>query len=390
MKRLKWIGYALLAVVVLAAVLEIGFRVAAPALPEKLAIVARWVMTGQPYAQAWTPAWQENIDHYYALKPGVTNELQYGSPTVSFHLTTIELWDGAGIGFRTPPVDYFVDAVVVGDSFGMCFTEQVDCWVDILARNTGLGVVNLSQPVTGTTSHERILETFGAPMTPPLVIWQFFGNDFNDDYGLAVFRKDIQPVDTPVPPTPDTSVVGWLRTHSVAFAVIETAIAGRWYGLPPGQEPFEKPYSVTYGDHTLEFGGSYERQALDMSREKNQIGLGLSRTAFETAKALVDSWGGTMVVVVIPTREEVYSNLTAPALGQDWLDALGSARQAMFGICTDLDILCYDPLADFQVHAQNDEALYYTDDMHLNPHGNAVLAETLATWLDGQGLMPAH
>jgi hypothetical protein len=222
-RRFRWLWLALLWAAIVAASLEIGLRLAAALLPARLGATARWVMTGQPYAEDWTPAWQENIDHYYALRPGLDNVLQYGSPTVSFHLSTIELWEGGGIGFRARPVDYFVDAVVVGDSFGMCFTELADCWVTILEQQTRMGMVNLSQPVTGATSHARILKAFGEPLRPPLVIWQFFGNDFNEDYGLAVYGE----IEVGDPPRiPGATPLDWLGPVACRAETALTDVVG--------------------------------------------------------------------------------------------------------------------------------------------------------------------
>jgi hypothetical protein len=386
----KIITIVVINVLVIVVLLEVGLRLLAPVLPPALAVPARYVMTGQPYAEDWQPAWQQNRDHYYALRTDVKDELQYGSPQVSFRLTTTELWEGAGIGFRTDPVDFFVDAVVVGDSFGLCFTERQDCWVDMWRNASNLGVVNLSQPVTGTTSHYRILRDFGAPMTPPLVVWQFFGNDFNDDYGLAVFRDEVVPVDeakdddaSEATSTPLQSVSNWLGRSSVAYAIIETLLTGRFSGTPEGEDLFIKPHTVLYGEndeHIMQFGGAYELQALDMDAPQNQIGYDLSREAFTQAQALVASWEGDLVVILMPTREEVYRHLTEPIMGASAIDQLQSARTAMHRLCDDLTLTCYDPYDVFVERALAGEALYHVDDMHLNPHGNAVLAEALQTW----------
>lgn len=392
MRRFLRVGaFIALNVVIVVALLEIALRLAAPALPPALAVPARWVMTGQPYAQDWTPAWQQNREHYYVLRPGIEDELQYGSASVSFSLSTIELWEGGGIGFRTDPVDFFVDAVVVGDSFGMCFTEREDCWVEQLAAQRGLGIVNLSQPVTGSRSHARILRDFGAPLEPPLVIWQFFGNDFNDDYGLAVFREEIAEIDANEDATTGESgsLLNWLRRNSVLVAIVETLSTGRFTGVPEGERLFVKPHVVAYGEndeHTLRFGGLYEQQALDMEREQNQIGYGYSAEAFQEAQALVQGWDGELVVVLIPTREEVYAHLTEPIMGAEAIAALASAREAMLGLCAELGLRCFDPLETFQARALAGEALYYEDDMHLNPHGNAVLAGALHAWLDSASM----
>ena len=392
MRLFKILGIVLVNILILAVLLEGSMRLLGPNLPGTPGVAARWVLTGQPFDQTWTPAWQENRDHYYALRPGIEDALQYGSPSVSFRLSTIELWEGGGIGFRTNLVDFFVDTVVVGDSFGFCFTERADCWVDQLAQQAGLGIVNLSQPVTGTRSHQRILADFGAPLQPPLVLWQFFGNDFYDDYGLALFREEIEaaPESAVAPATQDNSPLGWLRRNSVAFAVLESATTGQFVGVPEADLLFVKPYGVRYGpdeQYLLQFGGAYEQQALDMEREINQIGLAYSRDAFREAQALVSGWDGELAVILIPTREEVYRHLTSPIMGEEAVQRLQSAREAMLALCEELGLRCFDAYEAFEPRALAGEALYYSDDMHLNPQGNAVLAEALQAWLDAEGLV---
>src|SRR5262245_61641497 len=119
MKRLfRIITILLINMLVSFILLEIGLRLIGTRLPPALATQVQRVTTGDATLNTWTPAWQQNPDHYWILKPGITNALQYGSASTPFHLTTIELWENGGVGFRTRPIDYFVDAVVVGDSFG--------------------------------------------------------------------------------------------------------------------------------------------------------------------------------------------------------------------------------------------------------------------------------
>ena len=381
MKKLtQIIGIILINVLIIAILLEILLRVFAPNLPGSVGVAARWVTTGQPYQEEWTQAWEQSIEHYWTLRPGIDNALQYGSPTVSFNMSTIELWENSGIGFRTDPVDYFVDAVVLGDSFAMCFTERQDCWVEQFANQSNYGVVNLGQPVTGTRSHLRILQDFGvfllADNPEPLVIWQFFGNDFNDDYGLAVFRDEIEPLESES--AQDTEVRQW----SALIAVAQTLFTGQFVGVPDSEALFVKPYRATYGDgNVLQFGGEYELNALDMSRELNQIGYDYSVEAFREAKSIVEDMNGELLIVIIPTREEVYRDITIPIMGEESVDRLQSARDAMLALCEELSLNCFDAYDVFVDHANNGEALYFSDDMHLNPYGNQILAEALATYL---------
>ncbi len=93
-----------------------------------------------------------------------------------FTVTTETLW-GSRAAFRTRQelVDRHVDAVAVGDSFTFCFTDENDCWVQRLGQLTDRNIINLGITSTGSVSHQRVLASFGMPLKPPLVIWQWFG-----------------------------------------------------------------------------------------------------------------------------------------------------------------------------------------------------------------------
>jgi len=391
-KWLKWLVVIIVWLTVIVTLLELGLRLFVEALPPRLQAATQIVMQGALYPEPWDKAWVRDPDYYYILKPGMVDALQFGSPNVRFRVSTIELWDGAGIGFRNRPVDYFVDVVVLGDSFAFCFTERSDCWVTHMERDTGLGIVNLGVPGTGSHGHLLVLRNFGAPMSPPLVIWQFFGNDFNDDYGLFRRQGKLVPLEDEV--SRDNVESGeaseiqlWLRRRSTLYIALESVMSGSSKYRGPGGVAFDEPFSVTlpFGER-LRYGQPYEVGAMDMSRAVNQAGYEISRAAFNSAQELVSSWGGQLTVLLVPTREEVYESLTAAALGDD-LDAIRSARLAMLDLCADLQLICYDALADLQERAATSELLYYADDLHLNPLGNRVLAELLREWLDEGGIL---
>ena len=389
-RKRKWIGILALWLLAILVLLELGLRAFRPALPPRLQEMVNIAAKGSPFAEPWDRAWIRNPDHYFILKPGLVNAPQYGTPRLKFNLSTIELWAGGGVGFRNRPVDYFVDAVVLGDSFAFCFTERSDCWVTRLEADTGLGLVNLGLPGTGSHSHYLVLRDFGKFYQPPLVIWQFFGNDFNDDYGLFTSNGTIEPVDAPsdtrLAEGEHAGLVG-LRDRSALYVVLETILTGRRSFDDPVAQSFEERYVVTLpGGERLQFGQTYEPQVMDMTRAANQAGYEISRTAFSMAQDLIATWDGRLVVVLVPTREEVYQAYTAEALG-DELDQIISARLAMLELCAELDLLCYDALADLGERAEGGELLYYEDDLHLNPLGNRVFAELLAGWLAQQNLL---
>lgn len=385
-KRLKWLVVIIVWLAVIVMLLELGLRVSVAALPPRLRAAVQIVIQGSRYPEPWEKAWTPDPDYYYILKPGLVDALQFANPNVSFRVSTIELWDGARLGFRNRPVDYFVHIVVLGDSFAFCFTERADCWVTRLERDTGLGIVNLGIPGAGSQSRLQTLRNFGAPMKPPLVVWQFFGNDFNDDYGHLHGRDKIRPLQDDASGKSGATQL-WLRSHSALYLALESVIAGgsAWRG--PGGAAFDEPFSTRLpSGEWLRFGQPYEIGALDMSRAVNQAGLEISRAVFESAKDLVTSWGGQLVVALVPTREEVYQSLTAAALGDD-LAVLSSASLAMLDLCAELQLICFDPLAEMRAAADHSELLYYADDLHLNPAGNRVYADLLRQWLAENGFL---
>ncbi|NWF70521.1 MAG: hypothetical protein HXY40_15645 [Chloroflexi bacterium] len=307
-KIIKRLGIILVSSLVSLLLLEISIRASAGMLPRRLALAAHYAITGERYEANHTTGSTTFTGEYGpALLPGLQDALLPLSPSVQVHVTTIDLW-GSEIGFRTLPIDYFVDTVFVDDSHTLCFTEYADCWVTRFAEETGLGVVNLGQSGTGSMSHWRILQRFAPPLTLRLVIWQFFGNDFNEDYGLAVLRGEIAEIPEEARAMNEMPLLlAWLRRNSAAFAVTEAALFGEWAYLSDYEQLFVAPYRASYRDGTLQFGLPYEALVMDLSRAHNAAGVPFTRAALKQAHALVRTWGGTLVVLVLPSPSEVYA-----------------------------------------------------------------------------------
>lgn len=378
----KWLRLLLVWGLITPFLLEGIFRVAVPALPPALQVAAERVQQGEALDINRIGLMTMDIDHNFMMRPNITNAIYSPGQGVLFHVDTVQILDSR-MGFRTSPVRQGdpVEVAVVGDSFSFCFTEFADCWVTRFEQQIGQQVMNLAQGSTGSMSHWRFIDTFGRAFEPPVVIWQWFGNDFNEDYQLAVTRGELTPIEygDPIPDYPDAPpVLHWLRANSVAFVVIETALFGesayisdfeRYHFTPAG--------SVRIGDHTLSFGQMYERIAMNVTDPRVSVGIPMTREALSNAKAAVESWGGVFFVVLIPTREEVYADQVAPILGADTMAIYAGARETMLSLCSELALTCYDLLPDLQTYARQGELLYYTNDMHLNPRGNAIVADLI-------------
>lgn len=393
---IKILSLLLVWLVVTPLLLELVVRAASPVLPPALQLAAERVQKGESLDINRIGLMTMDIDHNFMMKPNIENALYGPHQSVVFHVSTVQILDSR-MGFRTYPVNQGdqIDVTVVGDSFSFCFTEFEDCWVTHFEADTGLRTMNLAQGSTGSMSHWRFIDTFGRAFEPPLVIWQFFVNDFNEDYQLAVTRGEIQPFDYG-PKVPDYAaeagpILTWLRSNSVAWVVAETALAGENAYISDFERfYFTRPYQVEYNGHTLKFGQLYEQVATDPDDPRNTSGVPMTTDALRLGKEAVESWGGNLAVFLIPTREEVYRDLTAPILGDDVVDKLGWPRREMLNLCEELELTCLDLLPQLQEYARQGEHLYYTEDMHLNPRGNEVVAQIVREWLDDLAWLPRN
>ncbi len=284
--------------------LEVLLRVLFFSLPPRLQLVLEQVQM-TPFSERRLmpdPIWRPDRDYLTIARP-VTNFEQYGSADVRFNVTTEALW-GSRVAFRTRQelVDRHVDGVAVGDSFTFCFTEEKDCWVNLLGQQMNRNIINLGIVSTGSVSHQRVLQDFGMPLKPPLVIWQWWGNDANEDYGLASLRGEttIQSANPP-PPAPTLT---WWDKNSAVYVLLKLFLGP--------EEDFDASLQfldrerASKGDIKLAFGRPYLWGAFDVSEPTNQYGWERSREAFYNSNEMVKSYGGTLLFVLIPTKEQVY------------------------------------------------------------------------------------
>jgi hypothetical protein len=378
--------------------LELFLRIAYPALPYVLQAPLREVhVTPFTEKKILPPAVvQPDSDYQNVTRNHVDNELQYLVPTVGIHITTKNIMDeNSHVGFRVPDSSWEprwpVDAVFVGDSHTFCFTEYEDCWVRRLDTQYGMSVVNLGQGATGSISHRNILMKFGLLYEPRFVVWQWYGNDMNEDYGMAVTYEGLPPVaepnDAPAeePRPPKGPVAEWLSANSavyVIFDLLRSSEAERYR-----YNRFVDPYYFEDGELAMGYGRDSTMIGFDLSLEKTQIGLELGQEAIRDTKAVLDGKGIPLVMVLLPTKEEVYARWTEPTLGAEKLAMLAEGRQRMAAFCEEEGILCVDVTAELTAKANEGVQLFYPDDNHMNAAGNALLADVVWRFLVDAGLM---
>lgn len=365
-------------------------RLARPVLPPIIQLIMRDVKK-HPFTDDTIlppPAWQPVDVFQMSVLPGLNNEFQYPNANVGFHVTSKNwLNPDSNIGFRVDSADWEpqwpVDVVAVGDSFTFCFTEYDDCWVRRLETEHGLSVVNLGQGATGGISHANILFTFGLPYEPKVVIWQWYGNDNNEDYGLTYRWGETD--------TTDRSAIdekGWLVQNSVIFTIIRVFTNGSDFG----SESYLSQADVNVIDVAGEpmfFGRPYSYETADLTQENNLLGQEEGFKAILSARDRLEAEGIELVIFPVPFKEEVYR--TAIETGTDFdvqnIALMEENRQALIDFCDENNLTCFDPTPEFRRRAEAGEYLYISQDTHLNSYGNTVLVQIVIDELKSLGLI---
>ncbi|NDJ75211.1 MAG: hypothetical protein GYB65_03040, partial [Chloroflexi bacterium] len=121
---------------------------------------------GYSFAGDWNPADPLNVD--------AVDETCGPFPDHTFYYT-FQADDNGFINNATPWLDQY-DIVVTGDSFSMPFAPV--WWVDVLAEETGMDVLNLGMNGWGTISEAEAVRMYGMERNPRWVVLLYFeGND---------------------------------------------------------------------------------------------------------------------------------------------------------------------------------------------------------------------
>jgi hypothetical protein len=361
----------------LEALLRAGFDMLPPGIQAAIENVRMVPWHGATIAPE--PPWGPDIDYQNMVPPGLKNRRLYFSDG-KFDITTIKLWDGR-VGFRSNPPQWPVDIAAVGDSFTFCFNAFDQCWVQRLHSDYGWSTMNLGERGTGSLAHLQILKTFGVPLKPKVVIWQWYGNDANEDYGMAVMRGETEPLEVVPPITPEPDY-GWLADYSAVYALIRD----RLHDDPPGGGI----KTVRVNGQNLRVDDPYNIYANDLSRPANQYGWTRMVEALDEANQIAaGQMNAALVIVLMPTKEEVYAATIAGDIGQEYLDTVSEGRLRLLALCAERGWRCLDLTGPLQDEVRAGHKVYYDIDHHITNYGNEVVARVAADYLITNGLLTA-
>ncbi len=328
-------------------------------------------------------------------------------------------------GFRNHAVREKFDIAALGDSFTDAMTMAAEAsWPAGLERRLGVPVQNYGTAGFGPQQELLVLKDFVARHRPRVVVLAFFaGNDLFDAEAFDAFQRSGG--------TQQRTVQGWRIKDVISradtwFVVSALRAGGRWMRGPQqvveaamnaerpvgttgseGRPPlFDRGmFDVPIADRRLPFalmppylntlnfsGGELEARP----------GWRFTRDAIAEMRTVSQSFGATFVVMFVPFKSQVYLPLVERAFATEdlrsafrfYLEAYGrevdvdrlrtnrlAQNRLMQRFCAEAGIPFVDTTAALEARVEAGENMYFPDESHLNEAGEAILADTLATFL---------
>ena len=327
--------------------------------------------------------WDEIMvgDRYLGYKPKVDLDILYPSEDRKIRVRTTSYGLG-DIGFRDLGAHPPFDMITVGDSFTFCDDVPVEsCWVRQLADVTQRAIATLGVSGYSTLAEARMLDRYGRQLKPRLVLLGLFANDFNDNLEFDEWMRS---------GTDDFwswrrkkegqgDLGHWLAKHSMTYRLMDAALHAH------------KQTSYAYKQGNLDLVFRTDRWWLPASgarqaRERER-GWQLMQQGLLDMRASAAAVEANLVVVLIPTKEEVYWDIVRPSMTDGGTAAVDHPLDVVRDFCIAQGIHYCDLTSAMQAEARRGRQLYLRVSGHWNDDGNALAAATIARCLDDRGLL---
>lgn len=284
-------------------------------------------------------------------------------------------------GFRNAPGQRQADIVFIGDSYTEAATvAEQDTFVQRVAQETGLSVVNLGRGAYGPQQELLVLKRYGLAYKPRVVVWQLFeGNDLTDAEEFAEWKKNPRQVQT-----------------TLKERYFNNSLLKEWLANTRLQQRAGIMTTLHYR------GGSVRRVAVRYRYEPDQpssrhLGMTETMAAIEEGHRLCESNGIQLLIVFIPTMVRAM----APNLSFDRLEdqarylpervpGVKDFSQTMEEFCGRIGCTFVDSVDTLrQAEANGSRSLYIPNDEHLDVGAHNAIAGVVAPWLRSRNFLPA-
>lgn len=357
----------------------------------------------------------------WVLQPNTTylNETPEGKVSVTYNS---QGWRDVEHAVKKP--DGVFRILVVGDSFMEADSVELNDTfarrVEDIAHATGrhVEVINMGVAGYGTLQEYLVFRDIGRLYHPDLVLVAFFdGNDLaNNSMELASILTEEGQVVNARPFLDPNDRKHWTITP-VDFEAAQRSFANNKAALEAKRNEITNKLALlrllTAGIAGIPVPGSLANQAspiepVDKSRQElAMMGIdycseppeyarawGTTGRIFARFKGEVDASGGRLVVLDVPSLEEVSSEymkaVTADVPNPDKLCLEGAPGEVRLRrMLTQLNIQQISLLPDFRRVTREDGKNLYQSDLHWNREGHSLAAQLVVSELIKRGLLPA-
>ena len=318
-------------------------------------------------------------------------------------------------GFRNRKVPDSAGIVAIGDShtYGNTSTME-DSWPYVVGQLTGQRVYNMGMGGYGPNQYFYLLKNKALGLMPRVIICGLYiGDDFENaysityglDYWASLRRMQFQKADFRIWDTPsgmswDKRIRIWLSRHSVVYQLV---FHGPLMGLVQGEYQIRNASELYPGEAvTVNIPEKGILEAfrpkgllvrLDQKSEYVQEGMRITFELLKEMKEICDRQHIRFVVVVIPTKEQVFSEYLEHNHNvglNNVLDSLianeRAARSRTFQFLADAGIDYVDTLPALKASIGQKLYARTAADMHPNKNGYRVIAQATVKALEERAI----
>lgn len=312
-------------------------------------------------------------------------------------------------GFRNSEVPLQSDIVAIGDSHTYGNTAAMgDAWPAVLSRVANMRVYNLGLGGYGPNQYYHLLLTKGLRLHPKWVICGlYFGDDFENafsityglDYWSHLRKGRYDSVDhdiwNPESPVWGSNVRNWLSKHSMVYRIVfhgpfVSTIKEyiRFKEVSENRDPYTTSLVIDEGNIREAFRPLGVAESLNQSSAPIREGMRITFQILQEMDNVCLQAGCQLVVVLIPTKETVFSDYIEGNAGLHLLDVLErlikEEREAKHELIEFLDsagIRYVDTLPALKRNVGDNIYAVTTRDMHPSKNGYRVIGEAVAEYL---------
>ncbi len=310
-----------------------------------------------------------NLSHFKRSVPDSNEMYDVDTITLGF----------SNIGFRDDGLNQNKKrGIFLGDSFTFGYGVPLnETFVKQLEKLSGLDVVNMGVDSYSSLNNEYMLENYGINLSPNYIFWGLFQNDFvgsvetinwkQSNKSFSIFQKEIANGNTDV------------QFYAIRYFLAKNSAIYNLMKFIMKTNNFIKKNKQFYNSQfDLFFRIDYLEEIIDEKSSTYQIGMNLTKDALLKSASLAEKNNATFIVVIIPSKEQVY----LPLLKENKFSNLDHPIKTLNNFCSEYNITCIDLLPSLQKFAEKGEKLYFKTDGHFTKRGHLLVAEIINQSID--------